>query len=188
MKKIGLLLFLLMPLALLGQTKEESYNNAVTAFEAKDYQKAITYFTRVIKSNYEPFLAVSYNYRGLSKKYLKNYTGAKNDFKKALEIEHESLYIHNNLANIYYIEEDYEMAIDHFSIALSFDPYNTTICTNLANSYFQLNMYNTARKYYQKALDNDPSNANAEFGIAEVDRMQNTYGQPAVMENEDIEN
>lgn len=188
MKKIVLLLLLLMPLTMLGQTKEESYNLGVEAFGDKEYQKAITHFTRVIKADYQEFVAVSYNYRGLCKKYLRNFKGAKSDFKKALEIEHESLYVHNNLANIYYVEGNYEMAIEHFSIALSFEPSNSTICTNLANSYFQLSSYNAARKYYQKALESNPYNENAEFGLAEVDRMQSTYGQPAVMKNEDMEN
>lgn len=172
-----LLLFCLLPVCLSAQSKEEAYYNGVEAFNAQEYQKAINYFNQVVNAKYEEFLAISYNYRGLSKKHLGQLSGAKKDFQRGLEIQHENLYLHNNLANIYYHEAKYETAIEHFAIALSFDSYNTTICTNLANSYFQLDMYNTAKKYYLKALEANPNNELAQFGVSEVERLQNIYGR-----------
>lgn len=170
--------FILLPLSLNGQTKEESYYEAIDAFNSENYSTAIIHFNKVINAKYEEFLAVSYNYRGLCKKHMGELKAAKRDFLKGIEVQHENLYLHNNLANVYYNEGNYETAIEHFSIALSFNPYNSTICTNLANAYFQLEMYNTAKKYYLKALEANPNNEVALYGVEQVDHLQKIYGKP----------
>lgn len=172
------LLLLFFSIGLQAQTREEAYYTGVSAYVEKDYQKAITNFTKVINSDYKEFLAIAYNYRGLCKKHLGQLTGAKNDFLKGIEVQHENRFLHNNLANIYYNARKYELAIEHFSIALSFDKSNSTICTNLANAYFQLEMYNTAKKYYLKALENEPNNEVAQIGVEQVEHLQNLYGRP----------
>lgn len=174
----GITLFLFFTIGLQAQTKEEAYYTGVSAYVEKDYSKAIASFTKVINSDYKEFLAIAYNYRGLCKKHLGQLTGAKNDFLKGIEVQHENRFLHNNLANIYYNSRKYELAIEHFSIALSFDNSNSTICTNLANAYFQLEMYNTAKKYYLKALENDPYNEVAQVGVEQVEHLQNLYGRP----------
>ena len=70
------------------------FNLGFQAYNNKDYQLAIYYFTEVIKLN--PNYSIIYYSRGLIKYYLKDYEVAIEDYNKAIELNPNSFEAYNN--------------------------------------------------------------------------------------------
>ena len=62
-----------------SQTAEEYYNNGLNDAKAKNYESAITNFSKFIElSPNDPDIIKAYNFRGLCNKYMSNFAAQQN--------------------------------------------------------------------------------------------------------------
>ena len=83
MKKLLIVLILFFSYTTYSQTAEEYYNSGYEKYENKDYENAIADFTKAIKI--DPGYVDAYNYRGNSKRDLKDDYGSIKDYNKDLK-------------------------------------------------------------------------------------------------------
>ena len=116
MKKILFTLALLISFSSFGQTAEEYVNSGNQKDDAKDYNGAISDYTKAIELN--PDTAVAYSNRGNSKSNLKDYNGAISDYTKAIELTPASnAYFNRGLAKKKL--EDYYGAISDYNKSIA---------------------------------------------------------------------
>jgi|GEM_PF-2162378 len=75
---------------------------------------------------------------------------------KGLEKGVENAFIHNNLAQVFYLVGEADSAIVHTKTALQMDPENSTFYGNLATIYMNYERYDEAAKFFQAGLECDP--------------------------------
>ena len=85
MKKILFSLALLISFVSFGQTAKEYFESGNDKAAAKDYNGAISDYTKSIEL--DPNYAYAYNNRGISKRNLKDDYGAISDFTKSIELD-----------------------------------------------------------------------------------------------------
>src|SRR5712671_6473 len=128
MKK--LLLHLVITLACLGgatgfaQTNAESFFYAGwSAFSAKNYNAALTNFTKSIEL--EPRNADTYNGRGRTKWWLQDYSGAIADYDKAICVNAQCGGYYCNRGQAKFALKMMPEALADFNKAIELDPTNT---------------------------------------------------------------
>lgn len=85
---------------------------------SKDYEKAIDYFTKSIKT--DSLLIGNYLDRGTAYKEIGQYTMAENDFKKVINLKSDFTFqAYNNLGLLYKKQNKYEKALSQFNSAIS---------------------------------------------------------------------
>src|SRR5215472_331302 len=86
-----------------------------TARYAKDYDKALEYFSAAIRKT--PKNAHLYNKKGLAELKLDQREQARADFEKAIKVDKKFADAQNNLGAVYYIAKDYPKAAKYFKKA-----------------------------------------------------------------------
>ena len=96
------------------------YNRGISKKNLKDYQGAITDYTKAIEL--DPDYADAYINRGISKRNLKDYYGAITDYTKAIELDPDDADAYNNRGVVKDDLKDYYGAITDYTKAISLDP------------------------------------------------------------------
>ncbi len=129
---------------------------------AKEYKKAIEYYTKVIKTlneDLETKADVLYR-RGGSYERLGNYEQSDKDMLQSLEIYSDNAYVLNYLAYSW-LERNYKIndAIDMLEKAYSIESDNPYIIDSIGWAYFLIDDYEKAEKYLRRAVMLMPDDA-----------------------------
>jgi tetratricopeptide (TPR) repeat protein len=131
------------------------------AYEKGYYQNSIKYYTNFIEAY--PFYDAAYNNRGLAKKNSKDFSGAIQDFNKAIQINPNSINAYYNLGNAHLLLKDFSGAIQDFDKAIEINPkfeiayYNRGLAKSIDDN-------RSAIQDFNKAIEIDPNYADAYFG------------------------
>ena len=105
---------------------------AYTSQMGRDYQKAITYYTKAIES--DPQVAGVYINRAAAYESIGDLERALQDLDEALTLESKPK-AHHNRGNIYFIKGDYDRAIQNYDRALELEPGNAAAYNYRGHSY-----------------------------------------------------
>ncbi len=157
MIKTCCLSLLLLPLLLLGQTKEEYNQRAINHVYAKEYEQAIVNFTKVIELN--PNDSLAYFDRGMAKEY-------NNDLKGAIEDYTLQLKIDPNMVDCYFLRGIDERRLNETKKAEADFLKTIELEEDNADAHYFLGQIYFAKKKFKKALRhlNDAIIFNPEIG------------------------
>ncbi|MFC2061843.1 tetratricopeptide repeat protein [Elusimicrobiota bacterium] len=103
----------------------------------------------------ESAMAMShYSFGGIYKQK-KHYDEAIEEYKKAIEIEHEDIFF-NNLGTVYERKKLFRDAVNSYKRAIEINPDSAIAAYNLARVYFLEKKYKNAELYYRQAIENNP--------------------------------
>ena len=108
---IQLISYFLCFLAHSGFAQDNS--NAISLYDQGDFLKAIDACNTLIKAHKHDTSA--YTYRGLSKEQIKDYSGARKDFKKLIKWFPSDPRLHFKLGVLWYGTEDYYHSIKEYT-------------------------------------------------------------------------
>ncbi len=95
-------------------------------------------------------------------------TAALQLMENSLAINSEIYDTHNNLANIYKNDKEYELALRHYKKALSLQPENALTYNNMAIVYKEQKQYSLALQYYNLALQYNENYVEAYVNLANL--------------------
>lgn len=137
-------------LKLNGIHPEASYYKGLLSYEARDYDKAIGYYS--ISINAKPDYAFAYNDRGSAKRAKEDYEGAVADYIKALLIDSGLVFVYNNLGSSYRLNKKYDQAIKAYSQAIQRDPKYLIAIINRGVANFENNKLKAAQTDFEAVL------------------------------------
>lgn len=103
---------------------------------------AIIWFSEVVKNQTDHFLG--FFYLGMIYKELNEYENAIKNLVTALQLQPDSVEVHNNLGLLFECTGENENAVKHFGEAFKRKPGELSVCTNYVNSLTICNMYDKA--------------------------------------------
>ena len=105
------------------------YNRGISKYNAKDYEGAMSDYTKAIEIN--PKYADAYYNRGISKYDLENYQGAISDYTKAIEINPKYADAYNNRGIVNYSINRKDYACKDYKSAISLGNKENNFFNNL---------------------------------------------------------
>jgi len=114
---------------------------------------------REIKRNEDEFTAVQWNEKGMERYNRKDYQGAIEYFRKAIELDPKYANPWNNMGSAYGKLGDYNKQIECCRKATELDPKFASPWNNMGYVYNELGDYNKAIECYRKAIELDPKYA-----------------------------
>jgi tetratricopeptide (TPR) repeat protein len=117
--------------------------------------------------------AIKYTSKGVELKNLGNYTGAIEQYDKALAIDPKHVNALNNKGNVLFKLERYREAIEQYDKVLAIDPKHVNALNGKGNALNGLARYTEAIEYFDKALAIDPKYVKVLFnkGLA-LDKLE----------------
>jgi Tfp pilus assembly protein PilF len=109
------------------------FNQAVTYYEAGDYDQTIAALTDAIRLN--PNYVAAYVNRGIVYTIKEDYDRAITDHNEAIRLNPNNSEAYNNRGYAYAMKEDYDRAQADWEKALEFDPNNTSARNNLTTLF-----------------------------------------------------
>ncbi|MBA3663604.1 MAG: hypothetical protein H0W61_05280 [Bacteroidetes bacterium] len=134
----------------------------------KLWDSSVVYFSKALAIN--PIDFISYYDRGISKSYLKDYDGAKDDIEKAIQLDSVSKQIgYNNLGFFLKIEQnDFKGAIEYFDKAIALNNKFAFAYSNRGFAKLKLGDIKGAYKDIKKSIELDNTNSYAFKNLALV--------------------
>jgi tetratricopeptide (TPR) repeat protein len=143
----------------LAETAKEFHDKGEAANKAKDYAKAVEYYTEALEL--EPDRHETVYSRGVNYYKLKRYDDALADLNKVKDIKKIDHHALNYIGLIYNEKEDYWAAFTAFKGAADLEPKSLLYCLNFARTAVKADDPATALLYYNKALRIDSKNKEA---------------------------
>jgi serine/threonine-protein kinase len=136
-----------------AQTNAASlYSAGWSAFNARDYNAAITDFTRSLEL--DPKNADVHNWRGRAKWWLKDYTGAIEDYDQAIALNPKCGGFYSNRGEARYTLKMFPEALGDYNKAIELDPMNAQAYFNRGTfKMLCLTNYPQAEADFTKAID-----------------------------------
>jgi len=125
-----------------------------TASEAQKQE-----INREVKRNEDEFTAVQWNEKGVERYNRKDYQGAIEHFRKAIELDPKYASPWNNMGGAYGALGDHNKEIEYCRKAIEIDPKDAYPWINMGFAYNELGNYNMAIECYRKAIELDQKNA-----------------------------
>ena len=125
-----------------------------TASEAQKQE-----INREVKRNEDEFTAVQWNEKGLERSKRKDYQGAIECYRKAIELDPKYASPWNNMGLAYGKLGDYNKEIECHRKAIELDPKDAYPWNNMGAAYGNLGDYNKAIECYRKAIELDSKDA-----------------------------
>ncbi len=122
-----------------------------TATEAEKQE-----INREMKRNEDEFTAVQWNEKGMERYNRKDYQGAIEYFRKAIELDHKYASPWNNMGSAYGYLGNYNKEIECYRKAIELDPKYATPWSNMGYSYACLGDYHKTIECSRKAIELDP--------------------------------
>ena len=114
---------------------------------------------REVKRNEDEFTAVQWNEKGLERSKRKDYQGAIECYRKAIELDPKYASPWNNMGLAYGKLGDYNKEIECHRKAIELDPKDAYPWNNMGAAYGNLGDYNKAIECYRKAIELDSKDA-----------------------------
>ncbi len=95
----------------------------------------------------------------LMQNILRDVDGAIDSAGKAIELDPENKWVHNNLCSFLQTKENFEEALAHCDEALRIDPRYQMAIRNLSNTHFDLGQFDQAMRYGKMAIQFMPEDA-----------------------------
>ena len=86
-------------------------------------------------------------------------------WETAVERSPRSAFAANNLASIYYLDQQYERAREQYERALTLDPEQPMVRSNLGLVHYQLEQFDAARGYYEEEIRRNPWYADSHYNL-----------------------
>lgn len=132
----------------------EVYNNlALAYYKTNNYEKAMENWSRALK------LRPNWEKVDLNLKIVKAQIQTENNirhYENILKENPDDKDSHNNLAAIYYQQENIEQAIIHWNETVRLEPENAQAHNDLATAYYKQNNIQSAIVHFSKALELKP--------------------------------
>lgn len=139
------------------------YSQAMTDYNARNYDKAVFGFQEVVKA--DPQNSMAHYYLGKSYQALKKDDDAIPAFKEALRIKGDYPEANFSLGTIYYNRKSYETALPYFDQAAKTNYKSAEMLMALGETQRMLKQYDRAIVQYGKVIGFEPNNANAYYGL-----------------------
>ncbi len=142
------------------------YAKALKAYDRDDYDIVINYLTDVLElGDINPDIFFR---RGLCFYKKQDYTNAKKDFEKTIDLNPNYEKAHNNLAILLEDQlQNFDSAKLHYEKAIKIDPNYAGVHYNLSILLAaQFQDYNGAKSHYEKAIEINPKFASAYTNLA----------------------
>ena len=147
-----------------------------------NFDKAIKYYSKYIKSNKNPYVyfnrSLTYQKAGKYKRAIKDLKTADtllnikryktfgseifNDTSHFIYIEYKNS-INNNLGNCYYKIQDYYKALEYFKKSLKINPEAKEINYNIGLTYYDLHQLDSSFYYLNKQIKINPNHSESYF-------------------------
>jgi len=125
---------------------------------AKDYEKAISEFEKILKI--DPNYAFAYNMMAYLNYYLRNYDLAIDNVKKYVMLASDQANPHDSYGELLMNLGKYDEAIEQFNQANKIKPDLYFVQMHLASAYYQTGRIRDALGYIERARDNAVNQAN----------------------------
>lgn len=167
--------------------QEDDFALGNKAFDNKDYELAIFYFTRYIGKNSN--VQGAYYNRGLAYNVLKKYDLALVDFAKVIEINPQYWQAYSGRGFSYYELRNYEAAIREYTLAIQINPNDHISYKNRGLAYQVLGKTDLAQADTKKAEQIRAGNAQGTAGTSAPKGTEEDFqaGSKA-LENKDYAN
>jgi tetratricopeptide (TPR) repeat protein len=172
-------------LKLNGEHAEASYYKGLLSFEARDFDKAIGYYSVAILSNRN--YAFAYNDRASAKRAKGDLDGAVEDYEKALIVDSSFVFIYNNLGSAYRLRKSYSKAIETYTKALKLDPKYLTALINRGTARFEDNDLKLAQADFEEVLSIDSKNSSAYNNLCSIAIKNKDYKKARELSTRAIE-
>lgn len=162
---------------LAGYAQANSYEEAFTKFDWKDYYEIGLYFfiyneMEIAIVNFQNALSLIsnkmkdekskiYSILGLTKDYLGRYQEAINDYDRAIEIDQNDPGLYYNRGNSYKKLGHDKKAIENYNNSIRINPKYAEAFNNRGNSYMSLGNNDDALNDFNEAIRLNPKSANA---------------------------
>src|SRR5271157_1621984 len=162
---IGLLISALLACSSLlwAETAKELHVKGEEAHKAKNYEKAVEYYTEALKI--EPKRYETLYSRGVNHYKLAEYEKALLDFSQLKDIKGIDHHAWHYIGLIYTKDEKYPEALVAFKKAANLQPKNVLYCLNSARTAAKMKDWKAAEFLYDRALKLDPKNDEAYEGV-----------------------
>lgn len=139
--------------------------------KAKDYQACMKTMREVIEK--DPQFSSAYNYLGyLYAERGENLEEAKRLILQALAIKPNDGYYLDSLGWVYYMQGNYQKALEYLSKAVSILPNEGVILEHLADTLLALDEKEKALEYFQKALKGNLDEGDAKRIQEKIDKLK----------------
>lgn len=162
----------------------ELNNQAVSAFNEENYEKAMKSFEQVMSIEKTPVYkmddpnsvdtAVIFN-AGLAAYNAQNYDKAIQYYKEAAKYKYNGAKTYSLIANSYFLKKDTVTGLNELQEGLKEYSTNGGLLVEIINVYLNANKVDDAMKYLNIAIETDPTNASYYFAKGTLyDKLQNT--------------
>ncbi len=142
------------------------YNAGLAAFKAKDWEKAISYFTKSVENNYNPSACYHFNYQAYQ---------AKGDTLQSLNILKEGFEKFPNdevmlveIINFYIGKNKSDEAVKYIDLAIKEKPENTSLYTAKGAMLEKLGDPEGAIKMYKEAISIDSTQFTPYYNLSVI--------------------
>jgi len=154
----------------IGDDISSMHNNIGLAYAKRGWQElALKEFEKAIKLD-DGFVSAHYNLGNIY--FMQDrLTNAQKELERAIGRDKDFALAYNSLGMVYLNQGLWDNAEEMFAQSIKVNPLLIVGYNNLGHINWLKKNYIQAKLYYQKALEIDCENKNAEYGIAEADRM-----------------
>jgi tetratricopeptide (TPR) repeat protein len=151
----------------------KAYDRGVTHYYEGDYNQAVRYFSLIIDETFQipndcDYIAMSYQARAGCYLQLKNFSGAVQDYKQAIQIDPTNSDIFMNRGIAYTYTTEYTKAIEDLNMAINLKPDSANAFFNRGHAYVYTGEYVKAINDYNQAIVLNPEDADFFCGRAKV--------------------
>lgn len=139
--------------------------------------------------------------KGNDKYEAKDFKGAEDQYRKALDKNGASKVANYNMGNTYYRRNEYESALENYKMSINdknTNEENAAIMHNIGNTYLQNKKYEESIDAYKKSLKLNPNDEDTRYNLAYAKKMlqqqqqqqqnqQNQQQQQQQQQNQDQE-
>lgn len=166
------------------RTEQEWEELFLSAYYAKEYEKAIDYSTEIVKIN--PTDIAYYN-MGLIYHYLDKYEEAIECYKKSLELNPKKDDAYNNMGTTYRKLGKEQEAIESYKQAIEINPKQNDAYYNMGNAYDDIGKYEKAIELYTKAIEINPKDDGSYYNMGNTYRKLGKYEESIELYKKSIE-
>lgn len=168
-------------------------NQAIEAFNAEDYNRALSSFEQIIELEGLPVMkaegeaavvdtVIIYN-AGLAAYNAEKYDAAIKYYKEVAKYKYNGARTHQLISSSYIAKKDTLGALEALKDGLKEYPDNSPIMVDLINIYLNSNRSDEAMKYLNMAISQDPENASFHFALGTLyDKLENFEGAKSAYE------
>lgn len=168
-------------------------NQAVDAFTAEDFNKALASFEQILELESLPVMkaedgvetidtVIIYN-AGLAAYNAEKYDAAIKYYKEAAKYKYSGARTHQLISSSYIAKKDTTGALEALKTGLQEYPDNSPIMVDMINIYLTSNRSDEAMKYLNMAISQDPENSSFHFALGTLyDKLENFEGAKGAYE------